>query len=191
MPPLILKKGDKRPVSTNFTANEFYSKSSDAPASHSFPSELVEAVQFLRSHYNTPWRITSSYRTWGHEYRIFRGKGKDVEYSKRMADTSQHVKRRAVDSQPKNLSPEILHDLQQDFLSRGPIFQQLRALGVTGFGVYDRFVHLDTRPEGGKQKDALGTYAFWNNMANSPKKTKPSPTKAKTVAASVPSPSKP
>jgi len=187
MPPLIIKKGDRTPVSRNFTANEFYCKSADAPASHSFPSELVEAVQFLRDYFNTPWRVTSGVRTPAHELRICQTQKLDLH----LVTSSQHVKRRAVDSRPKNRDPAIMATLQHDLLQRGPIFQKLRQIGVRGFGVYDGFVHLDIRVEPGKQHDELGTYAFWNNMVDSPKKTTPSPTKkagAVSVASSLKSP---
>lgn len=188
MPSLIIKQGDKTSLSRNFTANEFYSKSSDAPASHSFPSELVEAAQLLRDSYGVPFRVTSTVRTPSHEYRLCIHKGED--YARAMMVSSQHVKRRAMDIQPTSNTAAVMSDLQFDIIDRGFMFKKLRALGVTGFGLYDTFVHLDVRKEAGKQKDEFGTYAFWNNMKGAPKKTKPSSTtKTKKAPASVPLPS--
>lgn len=180
MPTLIIKKGDKTPLSRNFTANEFYSKSADAPASHSFPSELVEAAQLLRDVYGVPFRITSTVRTPAHELLICKQQG----LSLKLVETSQHVKRRAMDIQPAANAAQIMAEIQAALINRGKLFDQLRALGVNGFGVYDTFIHLDTRPDPGKIQDEYGSYAFWNNTRLSPKKTTPSPTK-RTAAASV------
>jgi hypothetical protein len=162
---LTIRKGDDTPLSKNFLASEFYSKKANAPASHAFYSELVEAVQFLRDYYDTPWRITSTYRP--------------------DSPGSQHRECRAVDSQPTDRSPVVLADLQRQLSDpSSEVFIKLRRLGITGFGIYDTFCHLDVRIIPRKHKDRFGTYAIWDDRKKkalttklaSPKIATPTPT---------------
>lgn len=139
----LIRRGDKTQVAPHFTAGEFYSKSVNAPASHDFYTELVEAVSFLRGYYGTPWRITSTYRP--------------------DSVGSQHRECRAVDSQPANMSQSIVKDLVSQLLNpKSEVFRKLRSLGITGFGVYDTFVHLDCRTIRGQHSDSYGSFAFWD-----------------------------
>lgn len=155
MSKITIKRGDNSSLSSHFTAAEFFSKSSNVPASHDFYSELVEAVQFLRNHYGKPWRITSTYRP--------------------DSAGSQHRECRAVDSQDVasghgNPSPVIL-DLVSNLLDpKSAIFRKLRQIGITGFGVYDTFVHLDVRTQPGAHTDSFGHFAFWDERSELTKK---------------------
>ena len=143
MSKILIRKGDKTQIALHFTAGEFYSTSSNAPASHDFHTELVEAVSYLREYYATPWRITSTYRP--------------------DSVGSQHRECRAVDSQPANMSRTVVLDLVSQLLNpKSEVFRKLRSLGITGFGVYDTFVHLDCRTIQGKHSDTYGSFAFWD-----------------------------
>lgn len=157
-----IKRNDTSRITPHFRANEFYSTSPDAPAEHPIAQSVISAAEYLRTYFDTPWSITSTYRTPPHEAAICRRNG----LPQALATSSQHVAGTAFDSQPVTNRVAIIAQLHADFLSRGPIFQQLRELGITGFGIYDTFVHLDcrdTRKVAAKQTDSLGKFAFWDD----------------------------
>ena len=162
---IIISAGDKRPLSPHFNTEEFYSHSSDRPTSHPFYSELVEAAEFLRQHFNTAWRITSTFRTESNERAILARAG--VAFF-----VSQHMKGRAFDSQPANGDPKIMQALADDFVANGPIYQGLRKIGINAFGLYNTFIHLDCRVDEfkAKRKDAFGYVACWDQRTNAKKK---------------------
>lgn len=162
---IIIHKGDPKQISPHFTASEFYSHSVNAPVSHPFYSELVEAAEFLRSHFGTAWRITSTWRTEAQERFI-------LEKAHVPFFISQHMKGRAFDSQPANMDPAIMAELVADFIANGPIYQQLRKIGINGFGVYNTFIHLDCRIDEFKaqRKDAFGFVACWDQRLGAKKK---------------------
>ena len=143
-------KDDTTPISPNFVANEFYSKSADAPDCHSLDDSLVQAVQFIRTYYNIPICITSTYRT---------ATGNSLIGS---SSTSQHRQPTgAVDFQACNKKERdyLVGQLYQQFKDKGEVYQELRALGINGFGFYDSFVHIDPRTE------YSGEVAFWDNTS--------------------------
>lgn len=151
MSKITIRRGDNTQIAPHFKASEFFSNSSNAPASHDFYSELVEAVEFLRTHYGVAWRITSTYRP--------------------ESAGSQHNLCRAVDSQDAasgagNPSPVILALVSELLNPRSEVFRTLRRIGITGFGVYDTFVHLDCRDISrfpAAHSDKYGSFAFWDN----------------------------
>jgi len=143
-------KDDTTPISPNFVANEFYSKSADAPDCHSLDDSLVQAVQFIRTYYNIPICITSTYRT---------ATGNSLIGS---SSTSQHRQPTgAVDFQACNKKERdyLVGQLYQQFKDKGEVYQELRTLGINGFGFYDSFVHIDPRTE------YSGEVAFWDNTS--------------------------
>lgn len=156
---LQIRRGDYSPISAHFNAHELYSKSSDAPAVHPFRSELVDALEYLRNHYGTPWRATSTFRTASEERAILNEL--HVPFFE-----DEHMKGEAVDSQPANNSPAIMLDLASQFLTNGPVYQELRKLGINGFGLYTRFIHLDTRTEKRPHLDVYGRVAHWDSRSN-------------------------
>lgn len=154
MSKITITKGDTTIIAPHFTAGEFHSKRPNAPASHDFYSECVEAVAYLRSHYGVPWRVTSTYRP--------------------DSVGSQHRECRAVDSQDTQSgaghgSPVMLDLVAQILNPKSEVFTQLRRLGITGFGVYDTFVHLDCRDTTkfpAAHRDKLGAYALWDERSD-------------------------
>jgi hypothetical protein len=166
--PQTIKRGDTTFITTHFRASEWYSTSSDAPAEHPIYPPLLAAAEFLRVYFNTPWRITSSYRTEAHERQILKSLGKKFF-------VDQHMKGRAFDSRPADggaLGKKIKEELYADFIAQGPIYQQLRELGITGFGIYDWGIHLDCRVDSftAKRKDKWGLVACWDERTNAKKK---------------------
>jgi len=96
--------------------------------------ELVEKLQELRGRLGRPILINSA----------FRCEERNAEVGG--ADESQHLTGRAVDIS--------LHN--QD-ISHGELKSLARGIGFKGIGLYDSFVHLDTRE---------GSGALWDNRKN-------------------------
>lgn len=166
--PFKIKAGDNSPLSPHFLRSEFYSTSPrhgfGAVPSHPIYPQLVEAAEILRAHFNTAWRITSTFRNEAHERSILERLG--THYF-----LSQHCKGKAFDSQPANNDPAIMAAIAADFFAGGPLYQKLRAAGITGFGVYDRFVHLDCRNDefAAQRKDSFGLVAWWDSRSGKKK----------------------
>ena len=144
---MILTKGNKNKVSENFTENEFFSKSSDIGNTHYFDENLILAAQLLRTHFNTPMRVNSSYRTIKHNNSVGGAK------------SSQHLLGTAVDLSFINNENALL-TVHQEILNKGALYDRLKQLGINGFGLYDTFVHLDTRRNN----------AFWDKRVVTKKK---------------------
>ncbi len=189
-----IKKGDSSQITPHFRTNEFYTTSAakgfEAPDSHGMAQPCISAAEYLRTYFGTAWRITSGFRTEAHELAICQREGMSVQ----LAKSSQHVIGRAFDSQPANGDTEIMARIHADFLSRGELFQALRFAGITGFGIYDTFLHLDCRDTAtvtAKQHDKVGRFAFWDSrtaavkkkalLTPSPTSTRPTPTKHRTA----------
>lgn len=157
---ITITKGSHKQLSPHFNESEFYSTSSDAPASHPFHTELVAAAEYLRNRFGVAWRITSTFRTEAHERRICAKQGKPYFIS-------QHYLARAFDSQPGSedaaRNAEIMKELAADFVANGPIYQDLRKLGINGLGLYPTFIHLDVRADHRPFKDAFGLVSTWDN----------------------------
>lgn len=169
MSKIMISRGDDTQIAPHFLASEFYSNSPNAPASHPFYTELVEAASFLRERFGVQWRITSTFRTPENELRICLLNKLPVA----LATTSQHVQCRAFDSQPAGTEAEnarIMEQLADDFTSNGPIFQKLRQIGITGFGLYRTFIHLDVRTGPVAHPDKYGHYACWDERTGVTKK---------------------
>lgn len=152
-------------LSPHFKAREFYSTSADRPTQHEIAEPCILAAEILRTHFNKPWRISSTYRTPAHEARILKNAG--VAYF-----TSQHTKKKAFDSQPADLSAETMAAIWLDFTTEGELYQKLRAVGITGFGIYNTFIHLDCRDDEfkAKRKDKWGLVARWDSRTGAARK---------------------
>lgn len=151
-------------LSTHFSAREFYSHSSDAPDTHPLYMQLVDAAEFLRTYFGVAWRITSSFRTESNERQILARLG--VPFF-----VDEHMKGRAIDSQPAAdtaTNKAIMLQLAEDFTSQGVIYQALRSRGITGFGLYNTFIHLDCRVDNFKaqRRDSFGLVACWDSRTN-------------------------
>ena len=154
-----IQRGDNSPITEHFNTSEFYSKSVDAPAVHPFYSQLPESAEYLRSHYNTPWRITSTFRTEREEREILAKL--QVPFF-----IDVHMDGEAYDSQPVTNQAAIMADLTQQFLKNGEVYQELRKIGINGFGLYDTFIHLDVRTSKAPHRDSYGLVAHWDSRRN-------------------------
>lgn len=123
---------------------------------------IPKAFQILRDVLGKPITVTSFFRSQRHEL------------SKGRTGTSQHTNGMAIDLTGEGLVDLVLEALE----TKNELYQQLRAAGVNGFGVYKKknFVHLDFRPA-----NFLGGYAYWNGDDDNELKKKGSGTLLKIV----------
>ena len=154
---MIIRKGDNTQLTEHFKTSEFFSKSPDAPNEHYLDDALIGAAELIRRYFGVPVRVNSSFRTKAHNKAIG---GKS---------NSMHLSGKALDlSFPGN--HDKLLKYHQEILTKGDLYKQLRQAGINGFGLYDNFLHIDTRPSG-KHQDSYGTYSFWDNRTWTKKKT--------------------
>lgn len=119
----------------NFTIGEFYNPKTGLP-SHPLAVNVIDAVQYLRTKFGKPIRITSTYRNY-----IPTGPGVVGA-----ATHSPHMLAQGIDFQfigAKSEVNPIYIELRDDFDNKGSIFQELWDMGIRGFGSYDTFLHLD------------------------------------------------
>ena len=147
---MIIKKGDTAQITKNFNAKELFSKSFPAPSEHFLSDQVVNAAQFIRDYVNSPVKINSSYRTVVHNSSIGGAK------------RSQHLKGTALDLSFSN--ENILLQLHQSILKKDAFLNQLIGTGINGVGLYDRFIHIDSRP---------GPFTFWDKRITTKKKFQP------------------
>ena len=139
-------KGDNTQITENFTVSEFYSNSADAPNCHTLSNKLIQAVQLVRSVYDMPICITSTYRT---------------QLGNALIGSNENSRHRtsegAVDFQACNpaQNDQLIGQLYAELRDQGEVYQTLRSLGINGFGYYDDFVHFDVRPE----------FGYWDNTS--------------------------
>lgn len=137
-------KGSNRQITKNFTEAEFHSKSLDAPQCHSLDDKVINGLQIIRDSFNTPIRITSTLRT---------ATGNSAVGG--VSDSRHLNPARAIDSQPIANRDMHLQKFYDDFKCKGPLYRKLRASGINGIGIYETFIHIDTR----------STPSFWDNSA--------------------------
>lgn len=155
---MILFQDQNRQIRPNFTEQELYSTSKDAPPAHQLTDQVIDGVQIIRDWLGKPVTVNSTYRTKAHNDSI----GSN--------DKSQHRISTAIDlTAAKNDLEKVKHEIRSQ---SGELWNRLRAAGVVGFGVYKGFVHIDSRTTGGKQQDMYGSYAFWDSASKTAEKKK-------------------
>lgn len=113
-----LKKDGNTKLSENFRVREFACK--DGSDKILIDTDLVNLLQKIRTHFKKPVNITSGYRTASHNKKVGG------------ASSSYHLKGQACDIKISGVHP-VLVALYAERLNAG------------GIGVYDTFVHVDTR----------------------------------------------
>jgi uncharacterized membrane protein YqhA len=113
-----LSKDSNTKLSANFTVKEF--KCNDNTDKILIDIDLVNLLQKIRTHFNKPVTINSAYRT--------------PTYNKKVggASNSQHLKGTAADIVVSGVSPVIVAMYAEEIVAGG-------------VGLYDNFVHIDTR----------------------------------------------
>lgn len=113
-------KGKAIKLSENFNSTEFDCKCGAACSSTLIDETLVALLQQIRNHFKKPIIITSGYRCAAHN--------KEVGG----ATNSYHSKGQAADIVVYGVSPQ-------------EVAKYAESIGVKGIGLYDSFVHIDTR----------------------------------------------
>lgn len=106
-------------LSPHFSKHEFRSRDG---AEHPIDPRLIEMLETIRTHFNSPTIITSGYRS--------------PEYNRRVggAPNSFHVRGMAADIQVRGVSPREVHAFCD------------RTFKTGGVGRYATFTHVDSRP---------------------------------------------
>lgn len=114
------KKGDNQKIATNFRAREFDCQGTDCCSTTLIDEQLVDYLQQIRTHFGKPVYLTA-YRCKTHNDR-----------TPNAASNSYHIYGRAADFHIDGVSPE-------------EIAKYAESIGIKGIGLYDTFVHIDTR----------------------------------------------
>lgn len=114
------KKGDDKKIATNFKAREFDCQGTGCCSTTLIDEQLVEYLQQIRTHFGKPVYLTA-YRCKTHNARTANA-----------ATNSYHIYGRAADFHIDGVSPE-------------EIAKYAESIGIKGIGLYDTFVHIDTR----------------------------------------------
>lgn len=145
-----IHKNYSNKVTNNFTEKEYYNASYGTDGT---PFELSDktiiAGQIIRDYFNVPMKVTSSFRTSAYDI------------SKGRSGTGTHTLRQAVDY--AFLDDNTIYKYHKEILERGNLYMQLRQAGINGFGLYDNFLHIDSRASGNTVDTNFGNFAFWDN----------------------------
>lgn len=122
-------------LSDNFNVREFGCKCNNCNTVK-IDTELVEYLQKIRTHFGNPIIINSGYRCSAHNKSVGGAKN------------SYHVKGQAADIVVKDIAPS-------------EVAKYAESIGILGIGLYDNFVHIDTRT----------TKSFWYSHAEEKRDT--------------------
>jgi len=153
-----IHENDNNKVSNNFTEKEYYNASYGTDGSpFEFSDTTINGGQIIRDYFNVPMKVTSSYRTVKHEL------------SKNRSGKGYHTLKKASDY--VFLDDDTLYKYHKEILERGNLYKKLRQAGINGIGLYDNFLHIDSRESGNTIDTNYGSFAFWDNRTWSKKKT--------------------
>ena len=149
---LSFDKGHSFKVSEHFDSTEFDCHGSGCCSRTIINEKLIEYLEQIRSHFNSPITITSPYRCQIHNSRVGGAVG------------SRHSKGDACDIVVKNVAPRT-------------VAQYAESIGILGIGLYEtssdgHFVHIDARDyksfwygQNEQPRTTFGTYSGSSNTA--------------------------
>lgn len=114
------RKGKSTKLTTNFKSTEFDCKCNGYCNKTIIEKKLVTYLQIIRSHFGKATIINSGYRCAIHNKRVGG------------APASKHVLGAAADIVVKGVEPKEVAKFAE-------------SIGIKGIGLYDTFVHIDTR----------------------------------------------
>lgn len=114
------KKGDATKIATNFRAREFDCQGRGCCSATPIDDKLVAYLQQIRDHFGKPVHVTA-YRCKTHNARVANA-----------APNSYHCYGQAADFHIDGVAP-------------AEIAKYAESIGIKGIGLYDTFVHIDTR----------------------------------------------
>lgn len=129
-------KGSDEQLSENFRVHEFACHGEGCCTEVKVDEQLVAYLQQIRDHFGTPVTVSSGYRCPAHNAAIGGAKA------------SRHKEGMAADINVKGVEP-------------AEVAKYCESIGVKGIGLYDTFVHVDTRT----------SKAFWYSHAQEPRTT--------------------
>lgn len=115
----ISKKENKK-LSENFNSREAHCKGKGCCSKTKYDGDLVAILQRIRDHFQKPVYINSWFRCPTHNKKVGGG------------SASYHLTGRAADIRVDGIDPLV-------------VAQYAESIGVLGIGLYDNFVHVDTR----------------------------------------------
>lgn len=113
-------KGDRNQLSENFKSTEFDCHGDGCCSMTKVDMDLVKILQKIRTHFGVATNINSGYRCPTHNKAVGG------------ASQSYHMKGQAADISIRNVAPS-------------EVAKYAESIGVLGIGLYDTFVHVDTR----------------------------------------------
>ena len=116
----VYKKGNAIKLSNNFKTTEMDCKGTNCCSHTLIDKQLVIFLQKIRNHFNKPIVINSGYRCAVHNNRVG-----GARYSK-------HIQGKAADIAVKGVKPK-------------EVAKYCESIGIKGIGLYETFVHIDTR----------------------------------------------
>lgn len=114
------RKDYRTQLTANFKSNEFSCKGKGCCSKVLIDEKLVEYLQKIRNHFDKPIIINSGYRCAKHNKAIGGSSG------------SYHTKGQAADIVVSGVKP-------------AEVAKYAESIGILGIGLYDTFVHIDTR----------------------------------------------
>ena len=133
----IYNKTDKTSLTKNFKVYEFSCKGRGCCSTVKVDTDLVSYLQKIRDHFGKPLVIGSGYRCATYNSNVANA-----------AKNSKHTMGMAADISIKGVTP-------------AEIAKYAESLGIKGIGLYDTFVHVDTRTD----------KFFWYSHAQEPRST--------------------
>lgn len=155
---MLIRKDNTNKVSANFTEAEYYKASFGTNGDpFDLSDKVINGGQIIRTYFGVPMKVNASYRTsaW--------------DISKGRSGTGQHTKKTATDFSFVDNGNTMLN-YHQEILQKGPLYKELRKAGINGFGLYDNFLHIDSRPGGSTPDSEFGPFSFWDNRTWTKKK---------------------
>lgn len=123
MPVNTYKKGSAETLSKHFRSREFDCHGKGCCSQTKVDPRLVSYLQNIREHFDAPVTVTSGYRCETHN-----------AATPNAAPKSRHVSGAAADIRVKGVQPD-------------QVAKYAESIGIRGIGLYDSFVHIDTRTE--------------------------------------------
>ena len=117
---MVYDKGSKTQLAANFHSSEFDCKGGSCCQSTKVSKQLVSYLQLIRNHFGVPVKINSGYRCSTHNSAVGGSKN------------SKHTLGQAADIVVSGVEPK-------------EVAKYAESIGVLGIGLYDNFVHIDTR----------------------------------------------
>lgn len=116
----IFPKGSGEQLSEHFKVSEFACHGDGCCTETKVDGQLVARLQQIRDHFGAPVTISSGYRCKAHNTAIGGAKA------------SRHMEGMAADIKVKGVEP-------------AEVAKYAESIGILGIGLYDTFVHVDTR----------------------------------------------